>query len=90
MRRRELLQFGGGALIPATLLAQGRVSAPGQAKRQDVRRLPDVDLQLSTVTRLLAQDFEGTLRQVAEFGSLDQVKRNIEYINAAARFHQSC
>ena len=87
MRRRELLKFGGGALIPATLLAHGGVSAPGQAKGQDVRRLPDVGLQLSTVTRLLAQDFEGTLREVAEIGyrlvefsAMGTLGRPVEYV----------
>ena len=68
MQRRELLRFGAGALASATFLTHGRASAAEPAKRQGARRLAQVGLQLSTVTRLLAQDFEGTLKQVARIG----------------------
>ena len=68
MRRRELLKLGGAALVPATLLDHGRASAAERAMQPGGRRLTQIGLQLSTVTRLLMQDFEGTLRQVAGIG----------------------
>ena len=68
MRRRELLRLGGVALVPATLLAHGRTWTAERAMQPSGRRLTNFGLQLSTVNRLLAQDFEGTLRKVAEIG----------------------
>ena len=68
MRRRELLQLAAGALIPAALMACGRAPGVGPNERENVRQLKDFGLQLSTVNRLMMQDFEGTLRKVAEIG----------------------
>ena len=68
MRRRELLQFGGAALVPVALLAHGSSSAAESDMQPARRRLTQIGLQLSTVTRLMMQDFEGTLKQVASIG----------------------
>ena len=68
MQRRKVLQFGAGALASATLLAPGRASAAEPAKQSGLRKLDQIGLQLSTVTRLMVQDFEGTLEQVARIG----------------------
>lgn len=68
MRRRELLRLGGAALVPTALLARGRAAAAEPAMQPSGRRLTNFGLQLSTVNRLLAQDFEGTLREVAQIG----------------------
>lgn len=68
MRRREVLQWSAGALIPAALAALGRASAADPPNPNRTRKLANFGLQLSTVGRLLAQDFEGTLRRVAEIG----------------------
>ena len=87
MRRRELLRLGGAALVPVTLLARGRASAAAPALQPGVRRLTRIGLQLSTVTRLLMQDFEGTLRQVAgigysqvEFSAMGRLGRPVEHV----------
>ena len=87
MRRRELLQFGGAALVPAALLAHGRTSAADRAMQPGGRRLTQFGLQLSTVTRLMMQDFEGTLRQVAgigyslvEFSAMGLLGRPVEHV----------
>ena len=68
MRRRELLQLGAGALAATAFPGHGHASAAESAKHPGGRRLSQIGLQLSTVTPLLAQDFEGTLRQVAGIG----------------------
>lgn len=87
MRRRELLRLGGAALASATLLANGRTWAAERAMQPGGRRLTQIGLQLSTVTRLLMQDFEGTLRQVAgigytqvEFSAMGLLGRPVEHV----------
>ena len=66
--RRKLVQLGVGALLPTTLLAGKRVAVADLAEQNVVRRLTDFGLQLSTVTSMVLQDFEATLREVAEIG----------------------
>ena len=68
MRRRDLLKLTAGALLPVTLPAFGGTSTGEAAIRAGARQLTNFGLQLSTVGRLMAQDFEGTLRNVAEIG----------------------
>lgn len=83
MRRRELLQLGAGALVPAALMAYG----VGSDEQEKARRLNDFGLQLSTVNRLMMEDFESTLRKVAEIGytqvefsAMGFLGRPVEYV----------
>ena len=83
MRRRQLLQLGlGGAIAPSLLLGCSEGAPQG-------RRLREFGLQLSTVTRLMLADFEGTLRRVAalgyrqvEFSAMGFLGRSVEQVQA--------
>ena len=66
IHRREFLKAGAGSLLVAGAAAL-RAQAPGS------RRLEKIGLQLSTVTALMLEDFEGTLREAADIG-YDQVE----------------
>ena len=59
--RREFLQTGAAALSAAALLG------PGEWLRADPLGLP-LGLQLYSVRQMLAQDYAGTLRQIAALG----------------------
>ena len=61
MYRREFLKAGAGSLLVAGAAAL-HAQEPGS------RRLEKFGLQLSTVTALMLEDFEGTLREVADIG----------------------
>ncbi|MEM7019691.1 MAG: sugar phosphate isomerase/epimerase [Pseudomonadota bacterium] len=72
MKRRDFLNAS-AMLLPATLIACGgspKTEAPAQASITGLgpERLEKFGLQLSTVTALMLQDFEGTLKRVAEIG----------------------
>lgn len=62
MKRRQFLAYSTSSALAFGLLGGCGNSVPG------VNRLQNVGLQLSTVTPLMMQDFEGTLARVAEIG----------------------
>ncbi len=63
--------LGGGVVAGCSRAPSDGVATPGNVKppqESSVRKLSDIGLQLSTVTALMLQDFEGTLTRVAEIG----------------------
>ena len=73
MRRRHLLQLGGGAILaPVVLTGCKDTMEPNPSSQTAVpaatRSLSNFGVQLSTVTQLMLEDFEGTLAKVAEIG----------------------
>lgn len=69
MKRRDLL-----AAMPLSLLATlpagcGSIADTPEPPRTGARQLESFGLQLSTITRLLMADFEGTLAAVAALGN---------------------
>ena len=62
MKRRQFLAYSTSSVISLGVLGD----SASQAK--SVSKLQNVGLQLSTVTPLMMQDFEGTLARVAEIG----------------------
>lgn len=61
MKRRDFLQLSASTLLASSGLGISMTSSGG-------RQLEKVGLQLSTVTPLMLQDFEGTLGRIAEIG----------------------
>ncbi len=69
MRRREFVSLAAGAMVTGGVAAR----PIGASESGGMDRLEEFGLQLSTVTALMLQDFEGTLAQVAGIG-YDQVE----------------
>lgn len=65
INRREFLRRSAGLAIGGSLLTTAGCAMTGQAGR---RQIDDVGLQLYTVRNQMRDDFEGTLRKVAEIG----------------------
>jgi len=68
MRRRTLLKAGAGSLLLPGALLGCQQSETAPLARMAFDRLDKFGLQLSTVTSLMMEDFEGTLERVAEIG----------------------
>ena len=93
MQRRRFVQLGTGALTGALFGASALPGLPCRAAERaseaGARRLADFGLQLSTITALMMQDFEGALREVAalgytqvEFSALGFLGRDVEQVKA--------
>lgn len=71
MQRRSFVRASVGSLLAPTLVFGCQRPTPTEDETESVRMTAKLDkfgLQLSTVTKLMLEDFEGTLSKVAQIG----------------------